>query len=64
MRIRTLWPLLGLCAPTTLPAAAAPFARLPSVNGVPEVLDTATGLVWRRCAKARPGRAAPAAARP
>jgi hypothetical protein len=28
-----------------------PFARLPSVNGVPEVLDTATGLVWRRCAE-------------
>lgn len=51
MRIRTLQLALSLCTLTALPAVAAPFVRLPPVNGVPEVLDTATGLVWRRCAE-------------
>lgn len=51
MRPLVSWLALSLIALTTQPAAAAPFVRLPSVNGVPEVMDTATGLVWRRCAE-------------
>lgn len=51
MQARTLWMAWSLWALTTLPAAAAPFVRLPPVDGVPEVMDTATGLVWRRCAE-------------